>query len=331
MDIEGFWPGTAGRLEALFVGQCRNMRTLYAKDSAVLASGSGCPLLTSYAPMPDDSNAGIQNPVAPKSAEIDPLNELVLDESSQSTAILSSSGQDTLTLGPHTRMLGLDCRERCIEGFFHFFHGSHPFLLPRRQALQMLRTRPISHLETAMCYIGSQYVSTESTGRFEFELETLTSRLDVSNDGFLVQSLLLFAIGLDGNNDQKRASSVLVRAQNLALRLGMHQLEYAKLNSGGSSVVEESWRRTWWELYIVDGIIAGLHQSSIFHLYGIASTVPLPCEEEDFKSGVSLADLVNCEIEANSCSTFLRLIQSTTLTSSLSTTKVFIGHRIHIE
>jgi hypothetical protein len=72
--------------------------------------------------MSGDSNAGIQNPAALKPAENDTLNEPVLDESSsQSTTIFSSIGQDMLTLGPHTRMLGPDCRERCIEGSFNFF------------------------------------------------------------------------------------------------------------------------------------------------------------------------------------------------------------------
>ncbi|KIN03155.1 hypothetical protein OIDMADRAFT_40788 [Oidiodendron maius Zn] len=176
-------------------------------------------------------------------------------------------------------------RKYCVEGFFHFFHKSHPFLHPREHAIEMLRRRPVLHLETAMCCIGSQYVSTTLTANFALELETLLASPDIPNDGFLVQALLLFAIGLDGNNEQTKAFQVLSQTQKLAIRLGMHQNDFATLNSEGSKVLEESWRRTWWELYVVSGLISGLHQISTFHLCGITTTVGLPCEEDMFRSG----------------------------------------------
>lgn len=181
----------------------------------------------------------------------------------------------------------LGYRQRCLEGFFHFFHQAHPFLAPREHAMELLRTKPIPHLETAMCYVASQYVSTSLTATFALELETLLASADIPNDGFLVQALLLFVIGLDGNNEQLRALEVLTRAQKVAIQLGMHQHDFAILNGGGLPVLEESWRRTWWELYIVNGIIAGLHQISTFHLFGIEANVSLPCEENVFRSGVS--------------------------------------------
>ena len=205
-------------------------------------------------------------------------------------ATVARKDQDLEISGPRTQNLGAKYRERCLEAFFQYFHDSHPFLPPRTQVLQMLRTRAMNHLETAMCYVGSQYVSTASAVTFTLEFESLISGADVSNDGSMVQALLLFAIGLDGNNDQKRALEILSQAQNLALQLGMQQHEYAVVNGAGSSVIEESWRRTWWELYTVDGIMAGLHQKSKFHLDDIVSNVPLPCEEKEYASGVSLVD-----------------------------------------
>ncbi|KFY03007.1 hypothetical protein V490_00349 [Pseudogymnoascus sp. VKM F-3557] len=137
-----------------------------------------------------------------------------------------------------------------------------------------------------MCYVASQYVSTSLTATFALELETLLASADIPNDGFLVQALLLFVIGLDGNNEQLRALEVLTRAQKVAIQLGMHQHDFAILNGGGLPVLEESWRRTWWELYIVNGIIAGLHQISTFHLFEIEANVSLPCEEDVFRSGL---------------------------------------------
>ncbi len=108
-----------------------------------------------------------------------------------------------------------------------------------------------------------------------------------ARDGFAVQARLLFTIGLDGNNEQKRALDVLVQAENIALEIGMHQRDFATLHGENMPVLEESWRRTWWELYIVDGMIAGVHQQSSFRLNEIPSGVLLPCEEQDYAMGVS--------------------------------------------
>ena len=52
-----------------------------------------------------------------------------------------------------------------------------------------------------MCYVVSQYGSTSATATFALELETLLASADIPNDGYLVQALLLFVIGLDGNNE----------------------------------------------------------------------------------------------------------------------------------
>jgi hypothetical protein len=57
----------------------------------------------------------------------------------------------------------------------------------------------------------------------------------------MVQAMLLYALGLDSNNDQKRAIEILTKAQNLAVELGMNRREYAVANGGGSQFCEESW------------------------------------------------------------------------------------------
>jgi hypothetical protein len=138
-----------------------------------------------------------------------------------------------------------------------------------------------------MCYVASHYISTSLTAAFAVELETLLASADIPKDGYLVQALLLFVIGLDGNNEQLRALEVLTRVQRIAIELGMHQHDFAILNGRGLPVLEESWRRTWWELYVVNGLIAGLHQISTFQLFEVVANVPLPCEEDVLRSGVS--------------------------------------------
>jgi len=60
----------------------------------------------------------------------------------------------------------------------------------------------------------------------------------------MVQTMLLFALGLDGFNERKRAIEARKKAQHTAIDLEMNQLEYAIINRHGSPVCEESLRRT---------------------------------------------------------------------------------------
>jgi hypothetical protein len=180
-----------------------------------------------------------------------------------------------------------DLKNRCLEAFFHFFSLAHPFVLPKLYLAQMLRIKPLSHLEAAMRYVGGHYIKAAPTELFAQEAAQLLSRHDCVRDGFTVQAMLLLAIGLDGNTEFDRANEMLKQAQDLALEIGMNHRAFAVMHGEGLAVLEESWRRTWWELYVVDGMIAGVHDRSSFRLNDIPIEVLLPCEEQEYISGVS--------------------------------------------
>lgn len=179
-------------------------------------------------------------------------------------------------------------KDRCLEAFFNYAHLAHPFLLPRIYLFNLFKTRPVPHLEAAMRYLGSFYVQSAPTSLLAEEAINLLSAPLCPRDGFAVQANLLVAIGLDGNTELKRALVFLNWAGDIALEIGLHQGEFASLNGQGLPVLEESWRRTWWELFVVDGMIAGVHQQSSFRLYEVASTVLLPCEEQEYIIGVRI-------------------------------------------
>jgi hypothetical protein len=153
--------------------------------------------------------------------------------------------------------------------------------------MSLRKEKPLDCLEAAMRYIGSFYVEQAPTIALGLEAERLAYHTDSPKDGFRVQALLALAIGLDGYTHQEKALKVLLDAQDLALELGMNKRDFAFINGNGSSVLEESWRRTWWELYVIDGMIAGVHQRSSFRLNEIHADVALPCEEKEYASGVS--------------------------------------------
>jgi hypothetical protein len=180
-----------------------------------------------------------------------------------------------------------NAKQRCSEAYFHFFNAAHPFLLPRDQLLQLLAKRAIPHLAAAMCYIGSFFIPDISTMRLAQEVERLISLPSTVKDGFTVQAMLLLVIGLDGSKEYKKAGEMLDQAQNLALKLGMNLRDFATIHRDDCPFLEESWRRTWWELYFVDGAIAAKMEIGSFRLYDVAADVCLPCEEDEYASGVS--------------------------------------------
>lgn len=196
-------------------------------------------------------------------------------------------GQEIVTFDQKPPPSGLDLRERCIEAFFYHFYPAHPFVLPRSTFYAFRKEKPIDHLEACMRYVGSFYVQDAPTVALGIEAERAVYHPECRKDGVKVQAMLILAIGLDGYTYQEKALQILVDAQALALELGMNEREYAYVNGGGSEVLSESWRRTWWEMYVVDGMIAGVHQKSSFPMKDVPADVALPCEEREYASGVS--------------------------------------------
>lgn len=183
---------------------------------------------------------------------------------------------------------GLDLRQKCIEAFFFHFWPAHPFVLPRDDLFRLLKEKKqLEHLEAAMRYVGSFYIDQAPTTALCLEAERSIYRLDCPNDEFKVQAMLVLCIGLDGYTYQEKALQVLTDAQALALQLGMNRRDFAAIHGQGWSSLEESWRRTWWEMFVVDGMIAGVHQKSFFPMKDIIAEVGLPCEEYEYISGVS--------------------------------------------
>ncbi|RYO82229.1 hypothetical protein DL766_006362 [Monosporascus sp. MC13-8B] len=176
--------------------------------------------------------------------------------------------------------------DRCIDSFyFHFFPG-HPAVLPKEQLLKMAKERNLEHLMAAMKWVGSLYIDAGPTRASLFdEAMRLIYAPDVTKDGFLVQAMSIVLIGLDGSCEQERARGILLDVEQLAVEIGLYTRAYATVHGTGNPILEESWRRTWWDLLVVDGMVAGVHRATNFLLYDILADVALPCEERQYLSG----------------------------------------------
>ncbi|KAI5459844.1 hypothetical protein BGZ63DRAFT_360444 [Mariannaea sp. PMI_226] len=176
--------------------------------------------------------------------------------------------------------------QRCIDSFYRHFHPAHPFVLPRDYVLRIAKEGTLEPLLAAMRWIGSLYIDAGPTRQSFFdEAYRLAYEPARPKDGFLVQAMLLLVLGLDGSCQQEKAREVLVDVERLAVQIGLNTRLFASLNSRGMPILEESWRRTWWDLYVVDSMIAGVHRTTNFLLYDIPADVALPCEEHEYVSG----------------------------------------------
>ena len=179
--------------------------------------------------------------------------------------------------------------ERCFDAFYHYFHAGHPFVLPKEALLRIMKdgTTKLDALIAAMRYIGSLYVDAgPARAHYLDEAIRLCYQPTTPKDGFLVQALLAIIVGLDGSCEQERARELLSDCERIALEINLNTRPFAAMHGRGNPVLEESWRRTWWDLYVCDGMIAGVHRVTNFLLFDIAADVALPCEEHQYLSGV---------------------------------------------
>ncbi|KAF0639888.1 hypothetical protein FPSE5266_05949 [Fusarium pseudograminearum] len=138
-------------------------------------------------------------------------------------------------------------------------------------------------LTTVMRLIGNIYDAQEWSISLQEDAESRISQLS-SSDPVQVQCRLLYSIALFWSSYTTKASEEKDIATNVALELGMHKGEFASASGAGDAVLMESWRRTWWMLYIVDAYYAGTLGTMNFKTFHVEATVSLPCEEDEYES-----------------------------------------------
>ena len=174
-----------------------------------------------------------------------------------------------------------DGDETVMDIFYSNFHNAHPFVIPQR----LYRAKPTllpPVLKSVIMFVASHFIPGYVQDGLRNAAETIASDR-VPADGFKVQGLLLFGMSLFARCEQELALTIIDQAIDLALNLGMNSKTFAITHGMGNPIIEESWRRTWWDLYMVDGILSSLNSiHHTFKLQHIHNDVPLPCEETDY-------------------------------------------------
>ncbi|KAL2822678.1 hypothetical protein BDW59DRAFT_180846 [Aspergillus cavernicola] len=171
-----------------------------------------------------------------------------------------------------------------IQLYYQNFHPSHPVVIPRKDLNSSLCYLIPPYLLSIMRYIGAHYYP-DPPLKQTFRHAAYSSLSDPTlRDGFQVQALLLLAIVDHSHCHEQNAHRLIQTAVNLALEIGLHHPSFASEHSYGHSVLEESWRRTYWELYVVDGLLSAMREQSPFRLYHHVAKVQLPCAEKMYNS-----------------------------------------------
>lgn len=169
-----------------------------------------------------------------------------------------------------------------IDIYYTYFHSAHPILRPLRC---LDRSRIPLFLEHVIKFIGSHFTPTASSETYRPTVVSTAMEQELSIEK--IQALLLLAIVLHSRNERPEAGECLTMATDMAFDVGLHQADCASRLGGGDPLREESLRRTWWELIVVEGMLTALGVQKALRAGAIPLEVGLPCEERIFQDGLA--------------------------------------------
>lgn len=208
----------------------------------------------------------------------------------------SSSSASMLSLQDPDRQLGTNELAKfetpdssLLNLYFGYFHSAHPCVLPLSVLRRYLYDDRARLLIQVVSYIGSLFAphipSESHQDPLEATLNDVRSGKRATHP-FDVQAVLLYSIAIYWRHERHEGTALLGESVIMAIRLGMHHKSFAILHGQGDATLEESWRRTWWQIFIADMHLAGSAHEMTSRTGGIDMTVDLPCEESDYEAGV---------------------------------------------
>ncbi|KAJ5861914.1 uncharacterized protein N7529_009224, partial [Penicillium soppii] len=210
----------------------------------------------------------------------------------------------------------MDADNTLLDLYYEYFHRSHPFVLPRPNLQAKLASEfsGMRALLAVMKCIGSYYG--ESSSRRNCLAGEPT--VDVV-DGFVVQTTLLMALANSMCAEQAASEMLLERAIGQARLIGMHTKAFADVAAENDPVLAESWRRTWWMLYLADQNFSVIRYDFITSICDTDHDVDIPCDDFNYcstnipQTTFSSTDYRNRDyaVETTSFSSFAYLIDAT--------------------
>jgi hypothetical protein len=171
-----------------------------------------------------------------------------------------------------------------VNLYYLNFHPNHPILVPKRAYWK--RDYPC-FLKAVVEFIGSHFLQAIPSRTLQ---EDVTKRLEQEEHDTpaIVQARILYAAILLARNESRLCQQVLAYAVNTATSLGLHRRGFALSHANDQAEEEESLRRTWYELYVLDGCIAASQRNTSFKSDTVDADVLLPAEDSLYEDGMLL-------------------------------------------
>ncbi|KAJ3545203.1 hypothetical protein NM208_g2617 [Fusarium decemcellulare] len=165
--------------------------------------------------------------------------------------------------------------DRFARMYYENFHNAHPILVPG--SMYTARGYP-TFLQLVVDFTGSHYVQLSPSEQLKTKVATeLASNPDRS--AHMVQALLIYSIVLFSRGDLEEAQEAFSRCTTVAFEIGLNRADFASSQHPERSIEAESLRRTWWELFVTDVVMALPTKTINFRCGTVSPEVPLPCEE----------------------------------------------------
>jgi len=144
-------------------------------------------------------------------------------------------------------------RSHLVGQYYSHFHRSHPMLVPR---LHFHNQNYPDFLIVACCVVGHHFASYKPSADCIAKALSMTISAEGSDKIFRIQAFVLLALVFLGSHEMGRTSDCLGRAASLAHEAKLDSVEACILQDSATTLDRESARRTWWELYAVDALLA---------------------------------------------------------------------------
>jgi hypothetical protein len=204
-------------------------------------------------------------------------------------SLLDGNVSFDLFTAPLTESSGIG-NDPLINAYYEHFHRFHPFVLPKsffekfhQDPVHNTKMAPLSEM---MRLIGAIYTSKDWSVTLQQSVDNMLAQSGPP-DLYLVQCRMLYCVALFWHLRIDEAKVQVGIARDDSLALGLHLEEFTNGETDEHPVLKESSRRTWWQLYIIDGYVDGTLGTMDYRLFDVPATAHLPCELHEYETGVS--------------------------------------------
>lgn len=172
-----------------------------------------------------------------------------------------------------------------LDLYYTYFHDTHSWLPPKKTLLRLLEEQPqeFDFMIHMIDYVGSVYTNLIDSAPLRKKAHGMAIG-SLATTVWNIQALLCISISAFGESNIELCGFTFTTAVEMALELGLQHKSFADAEK--DPILAESYRRTYWALYVHGSLRTVREHRGHFQLYSTPATTELPCEEWEYQSGV---------------------------------------------